>query len=153
MLRAPFAALEIPGYAEDGGEEAEIAAIYMIASDGTPWRIGMAAGNEFSDHVFERRNYLNLAGSKLRSCSLGPELVINAAFEDVSGRVRIWRGEKLLWERRSAPVNATCATASPIWSIITSSLTVTASRARCMFTSWARTACHSERASACSTGI
>ena len=99
VLRAPFANLEIPGYAEDGGEEAEVAAIYLIASDGTPWRIGMAAGNEFSDHVFERRNYLNLAGSKLRSCSLGPELVINAAFEDVSGRVRLWRGEKLLWEK------------------------------------------------------
>jgi len=99
VLRPPLADLEIPGYAEDGGEEAEVAAIYVIAADGMPWRIGMTAGNEFSDHVFERRNYLNLAGSKLRSCSLGPELAIDAAFDDVPGRVRLWRGEKPLWEK------------------------------------------------------
>ena len=85
-MQAPFGPLTIPGYAEDGGEEAEVAAIYFIADDGTPWRIGMATGNEFSDHVFERRNYLNLAGSKLRMCSMGPELVIDAKFHDVSGR-------------------------------------------------------------------
>ena len=34
----------------------------------------MAQGNEFSDHRFEKKNYLNLAGSKLRTCSIGPEL-------------------------------------------------------------------------------
>lgn len=99
MVRGPFGALEIPGYAEDGGEEAEVAAIYFVADDGTPWRIGMAAGNEFSDHVFERRNYLNLAGSKLRTCSLGPELVVGAPFSDVAGRVRIHRGNEVLWEK------------------------------------------------------
>ena len=99
MVRGPFAALEIPGYAEDGGEEAEVAAIYLIADDGTPWRMGMTAGNEFSDHVFERRNYLNLAGSKLRTCSIGPELVVGADFGDVAGRVRILRGDKVLWEK------------------------------------------------------
>ncbi len=71
MLQAPFAPLTIPAYAEDGGEEAEVAGIYVIGQDGTPYRIGMATGNEFSDHQFERRNYLNLAGSKLRTCSLG----------------------------------------------------------------------------------
>lgn len=99
MVQAPFGPLPIPGYAEDGGEEAEIAAIYLIADDGSPWRIGMAAANEFSDHVFERRNYLNLAGSKLRMCSIGPELVVNPDFKDVSGTVRILRGEKVLWQK------------------------------------------------------
>ena len=39
----------------------------------------MAIGNEFSDHKFEKKNYLNLAGSKIRTCSLGPELVIDPA--------------------------------------------------------------------------
>lgn len=102
MIQAPFGPLAIPGYAEDGGEEAEVAAIYLIADDGTPWRIGMAAGNEFSDHVFERRNYLNLAGSKLRMCSIGPELVVNPAFEDVSGSVRILRGNDVLWQKQIA---------------------------------------------------
>ncbi|HTV13703.1 MAG TPA: AraD1 family protein [Acidobacteriaceae bacterium] len=98
VLRGPSAALEIPGHAEDGGEEAEVAAVYYVAENGIPWRIGMTAGNEFSDHVFERRNYLNLAGSKLRPCSIGPELVVDAAFDDVAGQVRIGRDEKVLWE-------------------------------------------------------
>lgn len=99
IVQAPFAPLAIPGFAEDGGEEAEVAAIYFIADDGAPWRIGMATGNEFSDHVFERKNYLNLAGSKLRMCSLGPELAIDAKFHDVSGQVKILRDEEVLWEK------------------------------------------------------
>jgi hypothetical protein len=99
-LRGPYASLEIPGYAEDGGEEAEVAAIYIVADDGAPWRIGMTTGNEFSDHIFERRNYLNLAGSKLRTCSIGPELVVDAEFGDVTGRVRIYRGGEILWDKQ-----------------------------------------------------
>jgi hypothetical protein len=100
VLRAPFEPLEIPGHAEDGGEEAEIAGIYLIGDDGAPWLIGMAQGNEFSDHKFEKRNYLNLAGSKLRACSLGPELVLGAEFGDVAGEVRIERGGSVLWQKQ-----------------------------------------------------
>jgi hypothetical protein len=99
VLRAPFEPLEIPSHAEDGGEEAEIAGVYLIAPDGTPYRIGMCNGNEFSDHMFERRNYLNLAGSKLRACSLGPELVVDAPFADVHGTVRIERDGAVIWEK------------------------------------------------------
>jgi hypothetical protein len=102
ILRAPFETLTIPIYAEDGGEEAELAGIYLIAEDGTPHRIGMAIGNEFSDHKFERRNYLNLAGSKLRACSIGPEVVIGAPFADVHGEVRIERDGTTLWHRKIA---------------------------------------------------
>jgi len=101
-LRAPFAPLDIPSHAEDGGEEAELAGVYIIAADGSPFRIGMAQGNEFSDHLFEKRNYLNLAGSKLRTCSLGPELVIGADFTDVPGHVRIERGASTLWQKAIA---------------------------------------------------
>jgi hypothetical protein len=101
-LRGPFEALEIPSHAEDGGEEAELAGVYTIAADGTPFRIGMAQGNEFSDHLFERRNYLNLAGSKLRTCSLGPELVIGADFTEVRGKVRLERGAATLWQKAIA---------------------------------------------------
>ena len=100
IIQAPLQSLHIPGYAEDGGEEAEIAAIYVVASDGIPWRIGMTTGNEFSDHVFERHNYLNLAGSKLRMCSIGPELVIDAKFDDVPGQVRILRNGESIWEKQ-----------------------------------------------------
>jgi hypothetical protein len=99
IVRAPFDSLSIPGHAEDGGEEGELAAIYIIDNEGQPHRIGMCTGNEFSDHVFERRNYLNLAGSKLRSCSLGPELVVGCNFSDVPGRVRILRNNVSLWAR------------------------------------------------------
>jgi hypothetical protein len=102
MLQAPFAPLTIPAYGEDGGEEAELAGIYVIAEDGTPYRVGMAAGNEFSDHQFEKRNYLNLAGSKLRACSLWPELVVDAPFKSVVGEARIERGVETLWSKKVA---------------------------------------------------
>jgi hypothetical protein len=97
MLRAHNESLDVPSYAEDGGEEAEIAGVYFIGANGTPRRIGMAMGNEFSDHKFEKRNYLNLAGSKLRTCALGPELVIEPDFQSVPGTVKIERGGKIIW--------------------------------------------------------
>ena len=100
ILRAHGQPLEIPAFAEDGGEEAEIASIYLIDSDGRPRRLGMAVGNEFSDHRFEQKNYLNLASSKMRTCSLGPELVVDAQFASVQGEVTIERGAKVLWSRK-----------------------------------------------------
>jgi hypothetical protein len=102
ILRAPFEPLTIPAFGEDGGEEAELAGIYVIANDGTPHRIGMATGNEFSDHQFEKRNYLNLAGSKLRNCSLGPELVVGVNFQAVTGEARIERGADTIWSKKVA---------------------------------------------------
>ena len=101
-VRAPFEALEIPGHAEDGGEEAEVAGIYLIEEKGIPRRLGFTVGNEFSDHKFEKRNYLNLAGSKLRACSIGPELVVDSEFGDIHGEVRIERGKEILWQRKIA---------------------------------------------------
>ena len=99
ILRAHGSPLDVPAYAEDGGEEAELAGVYVVDASGTPRRIGMAIGNEFSDHAFERRNYLNLAGSKLRTCALGPELVVDAAFTSVHGEVRIVRGGAIVWSK------------------------------------------------------
>ena len=94
--------LIVPAFAEDGGEEAEIAAAYMIGPDGQPYRVGLTPGNEFSDHRFEKRNYLNLAGSKLRTFSLGPELTVDPDFQLVPGKVRIERGGRELWSRAIA---------------------------------------------------
>jgi hypothetical protein len=99
ILKAPFKPLTIPAHAEDGGEEAEVAGIYIVGEDGEPYRIGFTAGNEFSDHRFEKRNYLNLAGSKLRDCSLGPELVIGGSFQSVVGEVRIEHEAKTVWSK------------------------------------------------------
>jgi hypothetical protein len=98
-LRAHGEPLDVPSYAEDGGEEAEIAGIYLIAPDGQPYRLGMAAGNEFSDHQIEKKNYLYLAGSKLRSCSIGPELVVDAAFESLAVEITIERQRSPLWTK------------------------------------------------------
>jgi hypothetical protein len=99
VLQAPFAPLTVPSHAEDGGEEAEIAGIYTIDAQGAPFRIGMCAGNEFSDHEFERRNYLYLAASKLRKCSIGPELVVAGDFGAVKGEVTLERDGQQLWHK------------------------------------------------------
>jgi hypothetical protein len=102
ILRGPFEPLTVPAYAEDGGEEAELAGIYIVGNDCAPYRIGMVAGNEFSDHRFEEHNYLNLAGSKLRTCSVGPELVIGAGFQSIAGEARIQRGAETIWSKKIA---------------------------------------------------
>ncbi len=99
MLRGPGESLDVPSHAEDGGEEAEIAGVYFVGANEMPRRIGMAMGNEFSDHKFEKRNYLNLAGSKLRTCALGPELVIDPEFQSIPGTVKIERGGKIIWSQ------------------------------------------------------
>lgn len=98
-LIAPGAPLPSPDFALDGGEEPEIAGIYIIAADGTPLRLGFALGNEFSDHVTERINYLYLAHSKLRPAAIGPELRIGALPADVRGTSRILRNGAVLWEK------------------------------------------------------
>jgi hypothetical protein len=100
IVRAHGEPLDLPSFAEDGGEEGEIACIYLIAPDGNPRRLGMAPGNEFSDHKFEKKNYLNLAGSKLRTCALGPEITLNAEFQSVPGEVTIERRGAPLWTRK-----------------------------------------------------
>jgi hypothetical protein len=99
ILRAHNQPLDVPAFAGDGGEEGEIAGVYLISPDGQPFRLGMTIGNEFSDHVFEKKNYLNLAGSKLRTCSIGPELVIDGPFKSVAGNVTIERAGKPLWSQ------------------------------------------------------
>lgn len=99
-LRAHNEPLDIPPYAEDGGEEPEIAGVYLIDDDGAPRRLGMAVGNEFSDHRFEKRNYLYLAASKLRTCAIGPELTIDPDFRDVPGEVSIERAGAAIWSKR-----------------------------------------------------
>jgi hypothetical protein len=98
-LRAHGEPLDIPSYAEDGGEEAEIAGIYVISRDGRPCRVGMAVGNEFSDHQFEKKNYLYLAASKLRTCALGPELVVDYEFKSVLVAASILRDGNVLWSK------------------------------------------------------
>jgi len=59
--------------------------------------VGFALGNELSDHVTERQNYLYLAHSKLRPCSVGPELLLGELPERLVGQSRILREGRELW--------------------------------------------------------
>ncbi|SFR82327.1 AraD1 family protein [Sphingomonas jatrophae] len=98
-LRGPGETLEMPAFAQDGGEEPELAGIYLIGPDGTPHRIGLCLANEFSDHVTERHNYLWLAHSKLRQAALGAELLVGEPPEHIEGASRILRDGAVLWEK------------------------------------------------------
>jgi hypothetical protein len=99
ILAPPEGDLPNPAFALDGGEEAEIAGVYVIDPVGAPVRIGFALGNEFSDHVTEKENYLWLGHSKLRPASLGPELLVGPLPAEVEGVSRIRRGREIVWER------------------------------------------------------
>lgn len=98
-LVAPGAPLAAPSFALDGGEEPELAGIYLIAADGTPWRLGFALANEFSDHILEKQNYLLLAHSKLRPFSIGPALRVGDLPADIQGTSRILRDGKEIWSK------------------------------------------------------
>ena len=95
---APGAPMPLPAYALAGAEEPEVVGLYLVDGDGRPRRIGFTLGNEFSDHVTEAQNYLYTQHSKLRACSLGPELLIGELPPDIHGASRIIRNGKVLWE-------------------------------------------------------
>lgn len=96
---APEAPLARPAFALDGGEEPEIAGIYIIDDDGEARRLGFVLGNEFSDHVTEKLNYLWLAHSKLRQAALGPEIRVGALPSNIRGVSRVIRGARRIWEK------------------------------------------------------
>src|SRR5205823_2150995 len=99
QMAAPGQPLAMPAFAQDAGEEPELAGIYLIGPDGTPYRLGICLANEFSDHVTERHNYLWLAHSKLRQAALGPELLLGDLPDDIRGTSRILRGGETIWEK------------------------------------------------------
>ena len=100
ILSASEQVLSMPDFSLDGGEEPEIAGLYMIGPDGTPYRLGYALGNEFSDHVTERINYLYLAHSKLRMCGLGPALLLGELPAHVAGTSRVLAANgETRWEK------------------------------------------------------
>ena len=99
VLAGPGEALQSPAFALDGGEEPELAGIYLVGPDGTPFRLGFALANEFSDHVTEKGNYLWLAHSKLRQASIGPEILTGELPAHVEGISRIRRGAETVFEQ------------------------------------------------------
>ncbi len=98
IVVAPGQPLTSPNFARACAEEPEITGIYLIGGDGRPFRIGYTLANDLSDHETERLNFMYIAPSKLRDCSMGPELLIGDLPDKVEGHSRIWRDGKLLWE-------------------------------------------------------
>jgi len=96
-VAAPEQTLELPAYALDGGEEVEVVGLYLIGDGGQVCRVGFALGNEYSDHVMERQNYLYLAHSKLRQCAYGPELLLGELPASVTGSARLSRNGEAIW--------------------------------------------------------
>ncbi|MDP9835472.1 hypothetical protein J2T09_000213 [Neorhizobium huautlense] len=99
QLRATGEDLQSPAFALDGGEEPELAGVYLIGDDGITYRVGFCLANEFSDHVTEKGNYLWLAHSKLRQAGLGPELIVGDLPDHVEGTSRIVRDGKTVFEK------------------------------------------------------
>jgi len=95
-----------PPFALDGGEEPELAGLYVIDPNGEPFRVGFAIGNEFSDHKMEKINYLYLAHSKLRASAYGPEILISELPDHLVGLSSIKRGNKVVWEKEFLTGNA-----------------------------------------------
>ena len=98
-LVGPGQPLPKPSFALDGGEEPELAGLYLIDAKGKPVRLGFALGNEYSDHVTERQNYLYLAHSKLRHSAIGPEMLLGKIPASIEGMSRILRNGKVIWEK------------------------------------------------------
>src|SRR3546814_20922452 len=63
---APEHPIEPPGYAGDGGEEAEIAGLYVIGVPREVRRAGFALGNAYPTHVIESSTNKYLTQPKLR---------------------------------------------------------------------------------------
>lgn len=98
FMVAPEQDLIWPSWGEAGGEEAEVVGIYIAGDDNQVYRVGFCLGNEFSDHVMEKKNYLNLSHSKMRNCSMGPELLLGDLPRDIKGTVKLMRGDEEIWQ-------------------------------------------------------
>jgi hypothetical protein len=96
-LVRPGYPLPVPDFSLDAGEEPEVVGIYIVGDDGGVYRVGFALGNELSDHVMERENYLYLAHSKLRPCAVGPELLVGDLPLRLHGESRVVRDGQVLW--------------------------------------------------------
>jgi len=97
-LRSHGEHLDVPDFALDGGEEPELVGCYIIDPNGVPRRLGFALGNEWSDHATENINYLYLAPSKLRTCAVGPELVLDCDFRHIDLQCMVSRNGTVIYD-------------------------------------------------------
>lgn len=98
-LRAHGEALTIPAFALGGAEEAELVGAYIIGPEGAPYRVGLTPGNEFADPALTDADRRMLSHAKIRTCAIGPELLLDAAFDDAGGNVRVEREGTTIWSK------------------------------------------------------
>ncbi len=98
VLVAPGSAVEHPFFGDGPGEEAELAGIYIIGPDKTPFRIGYTLGNEFSDEQMFFANVYHTAQSKKRHVSLGPEVLVGDLPDDIPARITLLRDNNVHWQ-------------------------------------------------------
>ncbi len=90
MLRGHGEPLVVPGFAEDGGEEAEIAGVYVIGGDGTPCRSG-CDGERVLRPRLRAAELPEPRRLEAALVAIGPELALTPEFDTVPGEVRIER--------------------------------------------------------------
>lgn len=64
-----------------------------------PLRLGLTTGNEFADPALFAQDARLYSHSKLRTCAIGPELVLDADYGDIRGSVRVERRGQVVWTR------------------------------------------------------
>ena len=109
----PRRAARVPPYAEDGGEEAEIAGVYLIDADGSPCRIGMATATS-SPITASRSGTISIspARSFARARSARNWSSIRASSPSRARSTIERDGATCLVARTSPPAKPRCATAS-----------------------------------------
>ena len=90
----------MPDFSQDGGEEPEIAALYVIAPDGKPYRLGFASATSFPITLWSART---IFGSPIRSCGsvqLGRRCCSDALPAHIEGVSRVVAVDgRVRWEK------------------------------------------------------
>jgi len=67
IVRAHNELLTVSTHALEGDKKAELVGIYVVGSNGIPFRLGMAQANEISDHLLESKT---ISISPNRNCAI-----------------------------------------------------------------------------------
>lgn len=90
-IGAPGMALLVSDFAPDSGTGPSVAAVYIVSDSGTPFRIGFAMANDFSDRILTTQSHAAVVQGRLRPLALGPEMVLAALPEGINGSLRLTR--------------------------------------------------------------
>jgi hypothetical protein len=82
----------------------EEARLHLLSTFRTVYDFARAAVADLAPAAADPRM---LSHGKIRTCAIGPELVMDAPFDDVRGAVRVERVGACLWSREVAPARRT----------------------------------------------